>query len=96
MSIMVYFVHKPDGTKLTLRKTKPLTLAEMQKLVEGYIEMYTIGLQTFVFNEEGKLKKLPTNTMYPWLVGTVIRGKLVDGKFVGFEEVLRGSEKVNI
>ena len=45
-----------------------LTLEEMQEFVGGYIE--EVG--QFIVNEEGRMKELPANKVYPQYVGNVI------------------------
>jgi hypothetical protein len=45
-----------------------MSLEEMQSFVDGYIEM--VG--NVICNEEGLLKHLPQNVVYPHFVGNII------------------------
>jgi hypothetical protein len=62
---MVYELTHSDGT-ITTRKR--MSLEQMQEFVEGYIEYSG----DHIVNEEGLLKNLPVNKVYPEFVGNVI------------------------
>lgn len=53
---------EPDGTARTVKPAtgKSFTLAELQKLVGGYIEIFP-GTRFVLVDEEGLLKNLPIN-----------------------------------
>lgn len=53
----------PDGTTETVSPAngKDFSLEELQKMVEGYIEMIHLHDIVMVINEEGKLNSLPFN-----------------------------------
>lgn len=71
---------KADGSQLTI--TERLTLATMQKLVGGYIEMVRLGGNEYlVVNEEGLLDGLPLNVVATALYQGIPRRH--DGVIVG-------------
>ena len=49
-------------TKVHIIDDKEPTLEELQKLVDGYIEVHEINDVQLVLNEDGKLMGLPINT----------------------------------
>lgn len=56
--------YKTDGTKEQIEPAdgKAFTLEEMQKLVDGHIEMIQLPSgKTMVLNEEGRINDLPVN-----------------------------------
>ena len=64
----VYYV---DGR---IEKKKKMSLEQMQEVVGGYIEQVTLeNKQTFIVNEEGRLRHLPVNPFYPDFVGNIIK-----------------------
>jgi len=58
-------IYKADGTVLSVqpKKGKYFSLAELQGIVNGYIEIIPVKKgMVCVLNEEGKLNGLPINT----------------------------------
>jgi Domain of unknown function (DUF3846) len=84
-----YVVLRADGSKEVLRRTAPLELKELQRLVGGYVEAVrltpTSNIMCMVVNEEGRLDDLPPNPYCPGIVGNVVLGKVLDSEFVGPE-----------
>lgn len=67
---------KQPGMAAELKEI-PNTLASLQHEVGGYIETVNVGTDLVaIVNEEGRLKKLPDNTL--GLVGTIV--------FVGYKK----------
>lgn len=56
---------KADGALLHAapKDGKEYTLAELQGYVGGYIEIVDLGNRYLIVNEDGKLMRLPYNTM---------------------------------
>lgn len=76
MKTRTYIVFKTDGTKQKIESHRRLQLAQIQKLVGGYIERTRISYdrkstEAWV-NEDGLLLRLPTNPYYPKLVGNIV------------------------
>lgn len=94
---MIYECYKTDGSRHFIKSDRALELAELQKLVEGFVEFVpgiapTRGVPaTFCVNEQGRLKSLPTNPFFTDLVGNVVVGVSKDGEFLGFDD---NAEKV--
>lgn len=70
---------KVDGT---IEKLKPagkyLSLQELQKAVDGYIETVTVDKENLlIVNEEGRLKQLPVNEIASSMVLQMIVGDVV-------------------
>lgn len=57
-----------------VRHRRRMTLEQKQKFVGGYIELVTIpGFNhPFLVNEDGLLKNLPRNIIFPQFVGNII------------------------
>jgi hypothetical protein len=55
------------------------SLAEMQKLVDGHIELVRMDRVLMVVNEEGMLLGLPINYKASAVAGTIIRGNALLG-----------------
>jgi len=75
---MKYLVLYTDGTIKTLQRETRLTLAEMQDLVGGFMELVRVtpkSFITYIVNEEGLLLNLPLNPHVPGLVGNIIVAK---------------------
>lgn len=53
----------PDGTTKDISPANgnDFSLEELQKIVEGYIELVYLNERIMVINEEGKFKELPYN-----------------------------------
>lgn len=74
-------LYKSNGEILPINRKHPFTLAELQTLVGGYIELIPIGSKYIVVNEEGRLMGLPFNENasklvaqfgYPFIVGDAL------------------------
>jgi hypothetical protein len=76
-------LYEPSGRDLQYapRNGKKFTLAELQALVGGYIEMVRIpgdaGKRVFFVDEDGRLKKLRPNVRASHLAGQVLVGNAV-------------------
>ena len=76
-------LYEPSGrdSDYTPRNGKKFTLAELQALVGGYIEMVRIpgdtGKRVLFVDEEGKLKGLKPNVRASHLAGQLIVGNAV-------------------
>ena len=76
-------LYEPPGrdSEYTPRNEKKFTLAELQALVGGYIEMVRIpgdaGRRVFFVDEEGVLKKLKQNVRASRLEGQMLVGNAV-------------------
>ncbi len=76
-------LYEPSGrdSEYTPRNGKKLTLAELQALVGGYIEMVRIpgdaGRRVFFVDEEGMLKKLRPNVRASQIAGLLLVGNAV-------------------
>ncbi len=73
-SHVVTIIH-PDGSEQTANVHSDIALAEMQKLVNGYIEVLALADgRVMVVNEDGLLLKLPVNAKATELFGASRRG----------------------
>lgn len=79
-----------NGEKELLKRNAPLSLADLQNLVGGYIEMHpdpTDPSKTLVMNEEARIdseKPYKSNQHFPEILGNIVRGKIdKNGDFVG-------------
>jgi Domain of unknown function (DUF3846) len=76
-------LYEPSGSdsECTPRNGKKFTLAELQALVGGYIEMVRIpgaaGKRIFFVDEEGRLKKLKPNVRASRIAGQILVGNAV-------------------
>ncbi|MPZ50842.1 MAG: DUF3846 domain-containing protein [Dehalococcoidia bacterium] len=76
-------LYEPSGrdSECTPHNGKKFTLAELQALVGGYIEMVRIpgdaGKRVFFVDEEGRLKKLPPNVRASHIAGQLLVGNAV-------------------
>ena len=76
-------LYEPSGrdSDYTPRNGKMFTLAELQALVGGYIEMVRIpgdaGGRVFFVDEEGRLKKLRPNVKASQIAGQLLVGNAV-------------------
>ena len=76
-------LYEPSGrdSEYTPRNGKKFTLAELQALVGGYIEMVRIpgdaGRRVFFVNEEGMLRKLRPNVRASQIAGQLLVGNAV-------------------
>ena len=76
-------LYEPSGhdSEYTPRNGKKFTLAELQALVGGYIEMVRIpgdaGGRVFFVNEEGMLRKLRPNVRASQIAGQLLVGNAV-------------------
>ena len=76
-------LYEPSGrdSDYTPRNGKKFTMAELQALVGGYIEMVRIpgdaGKRVLFVDEEGRLKGLKPNVRASHLAGQLIVGKAV-------------------
>lgn len=76
---MIYAHIKADGKRIPIEVDKPLSLERLQNLVGGYIEFVPLTLTHDVLcvNEEGRIKGLPQNAVYPMLYGDVVVGRML-------------------
>lgn len=76
MKTKTWTVIKTDGSIEALTTTDKTQLEQLQKAVEGYIEgtqvRYQNRLRRAYVNEEGLLKGLPQNALFPQYVGNVV------------------------
>ena len=76
-------LYEPSGrdSEYTPRNGKKVTLAELQALAGGYIEMVRIpgdaGRRAFFVDEDGRLKKLKPNVRASHLAGQLLAGNAV-------------------
>ena len=76
-------LYEPSGrdSEYTPRNGKNFTLADLQALVGGYIEMVRIpgdaGRRVFFVDEEGRLKKLKPNVRASHVAGQLVVGNAV-------------------
>ena len=78
---MHLYSHVSEEGKITpIQSEKPLELAELQKLVGGYIEFVEVELGVdFCVNEEGRINGSKRNARYPWVFGDVVIGRRLAG-----------------
>ena len=54
-------IYQTTGETVEVKREKPFSLEELQKLVGGYIELVPVGKKYLVVNEEGRILDLPLN-----------------------------------
>lgn len=83
---MKYEIYKAVGGVEVITTEKPLSLEQLRKHVEGYIEFISDGKgKTLCVNEEGRMLNLTRNNTYPQLFGNVVKGKTKGAEFVGVD-----------
>lgn len=66
-------VHLVDGAGYECELEGPPSLEWLQKQVGGYIEVIYAGYYQLIVNADGGLLGMEHNTMYPELVGNVVK-----------------------
>lgn len=72
-----YLVYLATGAWYEIHSEKKLPLEILQKTVDGYIEIVyrripDLGMRAIICNEDGLMKGLPRNLLFPDFVGTII------------------------
>lgn len=83
------YLFKTDGTIEEVKpKGKQWELQELQDLVGGYIETYTLNEYVVVLNEDGKILDLPSNTLITELLFNTLHDVLVGNVLITPKELL--------